>query len=107
MCLHPYCPMGTGRSSWDEVVADPRIGIPLRHQKQIKYLLSSFGPIGIPAKLSIPEAAIARLLKWLPCLYTQLDYPSSAESIVHLCEITLKTRITFRKCLSGLSNTKS
>jgi hypothetical protein len=95
ICLHPNCPMGAGLADWTAVVSDPRINVKTHDIAGLLIGLNSLGAIGNRATLSISNRALLdRLLKYIPCLYTQLPEPTSAEAIVHLCEITLGTAIT-------------
>lgn len=93
-CLHPHCPMGTGLATWNDVVDHPGIYRRGLDRAALIATLSTLGPVGTPSGITITNRALRnRLLEWLPCLYTQLNEPTSAQSIVHLCEITLGARI--------------
>lgn len=96
ICLHPQCPMGHGLPSWSEVVNDARLKIKQNDRATVLAILnaSSLNIIGQHYTLSLSNRSLLeRLLQWLPCLYTQINEPTSAEAIVHLCEITLGARI--------------
>lgn len=93
-CLHPNCPMRQDLSTWVDVANDPRIKVAANQRTTITGLLRALPAIGTTGTLALGNKALLdRLLKFLPCLYTQLAIPASAEAIVHLCEITLAARI--------------
>jgi hypothetical protein len=97
-CLHPHCPNGTGAKDWAEVVESEELKArPADKPILLAALNANFGPLGSPAvakPISIPnQALLSRLLRLCPCLFNQIDLPATAEAIVHLCEITLKTAI--------------
>jgi len=89
--------MHSGLADWQAVVDDARLRI---RQSDKAALLADLNRlrldvIGTAYPLQISNhALLERFLKYLPCLYTQLNYPTSADSIVHLCEISLGARIT-------------
>jgi hypothetical protein len=86
--------MGRGVSSWSEVVTHPGVNVKSSDQSALLSNLSILPPIGIHSNLQIKnKKLLRRLLQFIPCLYTQLDYPTSADAIVHLCEITLGNEI--------------
>ena len=96
ICLHPNCPMGGGLSNWQEVVDDPRVKVMAGEKAGLlaQLVALSLNVIGNPYAFQVQNRNLLdRLMKWLPCLYTQINEPTSAESIVHLCEITLGARI--------------
>jgi len=86
--------MGGGHASWNDVVADPRLKVRPNERNTVLSALSSLGAIGTAGQLPIPKKRLLkRLLEWAPCLYTQLNIRTSADAIVHLCEITLGAKI--------------
>jgi hypothetical protein len=88
--------MNNGLPSWADVVNDSRLKINQNEKASILAGLnaSSLSVIGQQYTLSFSNRALlGRMLKWLPCLYTQLSEPTSADAIIHLCEITLGTKI--------------
>jgi hypothetical protein len=98
-CFHPHCPAGNGAGSWDEVVDLPLLKAgKLEKLMLLAALKKDFGPLASPAIAKpVPTgnaALVTRLLRLCPCLFNQIERPASAESIVHLCEISLGTNIT-------------
>jgi hypothetical protein len=95
-CLHPYCPMAAGLANWTDVVNDPRLSVNPNERVGLLTQLNTLALniIGNAYPLQITNRQLLkRLLEWLPCLYTQINKPTSAKAIVHLCEITLGVRI--------------
>lgn len=101
LCLHPYCPLGSPVSSWAETLDRPELKVRSGPEKSalLANLNSLFG--AGPSKPAIPrseptavKAVMERLLQYCPCLYNQIDRPPSAKAIVHLCELSVGSRIT-------------
>ena len=101
-CYHPYCPMShlSHRPhpwNWNNVVSLPEAAIKPLLRPTISAALTPFGPLTTTPmpRPNIPggKAALDRILELCPCLYTQIQETVSARGIVHLCEITLGTRI--------------
>lgn len=103
-CLHPHCPMAPAvghPATWADAIAILRQCRVLRRPQDAVDLMAmtgAFGPLNAPAAVPIPTIPSADLWKRLraacPCLVTQVDNKPSADSIVHLCEITLGARVT-------------
>ena len=89
--------MGGGLSSWGDIINEPRLNIAPSDKASLLSGLSGFGPISAP-QTALPQptsngALFKRLLKLFPCLYAQINTPSTPFSIVHLCESTLGHKI--------------
>lgn len=96
ICLHPYCPIGNGLASWQDVVNDARLKVRAGERGALLANLNAarLNVIGNPYAFQVQnQALLGRMLKWMPCLHTQINEPTSADAIVHLCEITLGARI--------------
>jgi len=96
-CLHPKCPLGGDASTWTEVLASTRLELNAEQQRRFARELGSPTDIGnrldgVPAQ-SLMSQPFGRLLELCPCLYAQLPVKVSAKAIVHLCEVTIGTRI--------------
>lgn len=95
-CLHPSCQVGGGLANWADVLNHPAVKVPPSSQPA---LLSALGACGILAgDVAFPAAFTGsvyfkRLLEACPCLYAQIPVKISARGVVHLCEITLGTKI--------------
>jgi hypothetical protein len=101
LCLHPFCPMGSPTSSWAEVLDLPAMKLSAGVMKSALLAeldgLFGEGPSNPAKPRKLPNTAAAtsrRLLRLCPCLYNQVDEKPSARAIVHLCELTLGSRIT-------------
>lgn len=96
-CFHPYCPMGGGLGDWQDVLGLPDLRIRKKDQLKLAAELAACGPISGRVALDpalTSTAAFRRLITACPCLYAQVDLRVSARGVVHLCEITLRARIT-------------
>ena len=100
-CLHPHCPAGNGLPDWAAVVAHPAIGMAVALQGPAGvWLAQHFGgpPTnpGVPRLLppSVPAKVNARLMLLCPCLFNQVDKPSTPRAVVHFCELTLGGPVT-------------
>lgn len=92
--------MGDGSiRSWSHVLNNPLAKIPKAAAAELEGILTKLGgpsdpPANIPAEAFPKKAFLNRLLELCPCLYNQIDTPCSARGVVHLCEVTLGTRVT-------------
>ena len=96
-CIHPSCPMGASGLSWSAVLDHPSVHARAADKLKILPLLSLLKGLGGNV-LAVPTdvartAAFSRVLKACPCLYSQVDVRVTAKAVVHLCEITLNSRI--------------
>lgn len=95
--------MGAGAGNWDEVaelVVPAQAAARARKVDDLAAALNrdfNLPPGAIAAALPVPTRVrchFKALLNRCPCLVTQLDSPVSASAVVHLCELTLGTRIS-------------
>lgn len=97
-CLHPFCPMGHGASSWADVVDHHLMNVRSTARSALIADLGAFGPLSNPSVVrALPKMLVRQcytILSLCPCLYNQVDRRSSSRAIVHFCEITLGERIT-------------
>lgn len=98
LCLHPHCPMGTGLGNWDDVLGHPSLRIRPVDKPRFLAVLSTCNSLSGPSASSdtalLSSAGFKRILEACPCLYVQVGVRVSARAVVHLCEVTLGTRIT-------------
>lgn len=102
-CLHPYCPLAGEEhpADWKEAVELLRRENVFTSDGQAARALTTLEPLGPPPTsrlqaapvLGVP-ATIPRLLAACPCLVTQLDHAATADSIVHLCAVTMGEQVT-------------
>lgn len=96
-CLHPKCPMKSGLPSWDLVVDSNDVSARLVDRARLLATLNTCegpGTIGYVDPQLVGTAAFQRVLQSSPCLYSQLPVRVTARAVVHLCEVTLGSRIT-------------
>lgn len=99
-CIHPYCPKGGGLPSWRDVAESELVHLrPIEKAPFVGHMEAFYAaaPSGSGIGCDLPpisKAALSRLLKAAPCLYNQVDKRSSAQSIIHFCELTLGEPIT-------------
>lgn len=99
-CAHPFCPMNAGAASWPAVLAMPDVRASTQQVAALLTFLPLCGPLapGSPA-IAIPpiprlRAVLNRPLTVAPCLYAQIHEKVTARAVVHLCELSLRRRIT-------------
>ncbi|MHA1613597.1 MAG: hypothetical protein ACTSYJ_02060 [Candidatus Thorarchaeota archaeon] len=100
-CLHPQCPMGEGKATWDEVldsegVKPPNRAISERYRLQLLECLTECND-NFNEHVEIEcgnKALVKRLFQTCPCLYAQNNRSVEYRSIVHFSEISLNNRIT-------------
>ena len=88
--------MGKGKLSWSQVVSLPQVKIKSDQQSTYASALSHFGSLGTSPMNSpsvIPKALFKRILDLCPCLFTQVKEKVSPQGVVHLCEVTLGSKI--------------
>jgi len=90
--------VGNGATNWEDVISDERLRAGGTDRDELRINLQSFGALTSPPTIHNPptqnNALLVRLLELCPCLYNQVDTTCSPRGTVHLCEITLNTRIT-------------
>lgn len=89
--------MEDGAAAWDTVLEEVRMPAQARSAVLAQLAAGSVpGSLGTVLPMTVPAgagAAFARLLDAAPCLFTQIDATVTARGVVHLCEVTLGTRI--------------
>lgn len=98
-CLHPYCPNGDGHTSWNEVLDNPDLRLRAAEKSKFAPLLSGATTLGSGAAIVVSAAIMnsqpfKRVLDACPCLFAQLKIKVTPAAVIHLCELTLNSRIT-------------
>lgn len=96
-CLHPKCPLGSSANTWEQALANPRLHLGPEHLRRFAQALGSPTDVShaldtVPAQIFVSRR-FRCVLELCPCLYAQLPVRVSAKAVVHLCEVTLGTRI--------------
>lgn len=100
LCLHPHCPMSAGAHTWSDVLDLPVFKLKAGEKTALlddlnnRFSTPPSNPPNLrPAPLARPGVLLT-LLDHCPCLFNQIDIGPTARVVIHLCELSLGTKIT-------------